>query len=180
MKTIRVLKQRNWTDEELQAANFRYYDVRKRLVMAKVLNETTDIQITLEVLVAGEGDIICYTPGSEAKDDLDDYDHWPVRRDLFRQNYRAWDEPGWQPNAAELHLLSRGCRPFYKKVGVWAQCMRYPLYIQSLESPRPVLLPPGRWLCIGAQGEPYHMNDHEFRSRYIVPKDATSPLAPQH
>ncbi len=177
MRTIRVLKQREWTDEELQAANFQYYDVRKRLIMAKILDETIDIQLTLEVLTAGEGDIICYTPGTEPRENLDDYDHWPVRRDLFRQNYRAWNEPGWKPNAAELHLITHGCRPYYKKVGVWAQCLQRPMYVQSLESPRPVLIPPGRWLCIGVQGEPYHMNDREFRSRYIVPEDEASPHA---
>ena len=115
--------------------------------------------------------------GSFPRENLDDYDHWPVRRDLFRQNYRAWNEPGWKPNAAELHLITHGCRPYYKKVGVWAQCLQHPMYVQSLESPRPALIPPGRWLCIGVQGEPYHMNDREFRSRYIVPEDEASPHA---
>lgn len=168
MKVIKVLKQRDWTEAELKAANFRYYPVRKRLVMAKILHEARDIEITLEVLSAGEGDIICYTPGDEAKENLDDYNHWPVRRDLFRQNYRPWNEPGWQPNPAELHLMSYGCRPYYKTVGIWAQRLTRSLFVQSLESPRPVLLPPGRWLCIGVQGEPYHMNDYEFNSRYLT------------
>lgn len=175
-RMIRVLKQRNWTEDELKAANFEYYAVRKRLVMAKLLKEAVDVELTLEVLSAEEGDIMCYTPGDEVHDDLDDYDHWPVQRDLFRQNYRPWNEPGWKPTLPEMYLLSRGCRPFYKVVGVWAQCLTSPLYVQSLESPRPALLPPGRWLCIGVQGEPYHMSDKDFRDRYLVPAPTTSNL----
>lgn len=168
-RTIRVLKQRDWTEAELLAANFRHYDVRKRLVMAKMLETTVDVELTLEVLVAGEGDIMVYDPGDTPYDDLDDYNHWPVKRELFRQNYRRWDEPDWKPSLAEIFLLAHGCRPFYKAVGVWAQPLTRNLYVQSLESQRPVLIPPGRWLCVGVQGEPYHMNDRDFRSRYIVP-----------
>jgi hypothetical protein len=168
VKTIRVLKQRDWTEAELKAANFQYYAVRKRLVMAKMLKEAQDIEITLEVLSADEGDIICYNPGSVRLEHLEDYDHWPVRRDLFRENYRPWDEAGWLPNPAEEHLLLNGCRPFYKVVGVWAQYLTRALYVQSLESPRPVLVPPGRWLCVGVRGEPYHMNDEEFHNRYML------------
>jgi hypothetical protein len=94
-----------------------------------------------------------------------------VRRDLFRQTYRQWDEPDWKPNAAENHLMENGCRPFYKAVGVWAKRLRKSAYVQSLESPEPVLVPPGRWLCIGTEGEPYNMNDGNFRTRYIVPAE---------
>lgn len=168
-RTIRVLKQREWTETELTAAGFQQYAIRKRLVMAKMLEQAENVELTLEVLTAGEGDIMCYDPGDTAYDNLDDYDHWPVKRDLFRQNYRRWDEPDWKPTNPEVFLLAHGCRPFYKAVGVWAQRLARNLYVQSLESQRPVLIPPGRWLCIGVQGEPYHMNDRDFRSRYIVP-----------
>lgn len=168
MRTIRVLKQRNWTEEELIAANFQYYPVRKRVVMAKLLKMAEDVELTLEILSAAEGDVMCYTPGDTVRDDLDDYEHWPVQRDLFRQNYRPWNELDWIPSPPAKDLMARGCRPFYKVVGVWAQCLTRNLYVQSLESPRPALLPPGRWLCIGVQGEPYHMNDREFRDRYLV------------
>ena len=64
-----------------------------------------------------------------------------------------------------------GCLPYYKATGVWAIRLEEPRLIQSLESPRPVEVPPGRWLVIGSEGEPYHVNDRVFRQRYIVPED---------
>jgi hypothetical protein len=168
MSQIRVLRQRNWNEDELRAANFKYYPARKRLIMAKVIHEVQDIEITLEVLKAGAGDVICYEPSPSPKASLDDYEHWPVRRDLFRQNYKPWDERNWKPNQAETHLMMNGCRPYYKAVGVWAQRLKTDIYVQSLESPHPVLVPPGRWLCIGAKGEPYNMSDESFNERYVV------------
>lgn len=168
MPTIKVLRQRPWQEPELRAAGFKYFNTRKRLVMAKVLTETRDIEISLETLVASSGDIICYDPGTELRADVEDYDHWPIRSDLFRQTYRPWDEAGWKPNPQALHLMRFGCRPFYKVAGVWAQRLRRSIYIQSLESSGPVLIPAGRWLCVGNQGEPYHMSDEKFRARYVV------------
>lgn len=165
---VNVLRQQKWTEAELIAADFGLYYPTKRLVMARVLPDAKSIEITLETLAARKGDIICYAPGTIVHQNLDEYEHWPVRRDLFRQTYRQWDEPDWKPNAAESHLMEHGCRPFYKAAGVWAKRLRKSMYVQSLESPEPVLVPPGRWLCIGTEGEPYHMNDENFRTRYIV------------
>ncbi len=169
-----VLRQRKWTEAELIAADFKLYYPTKRLVMAHVLPDVKNIAITLETLVARKGDIICYTPSNVAREKLDDYDHWPVRRDLFSQTYRQWDEPGWKPNAAEAHLMKNGCQPYYKAAGVWAKRLHRPTYVQSLESPEPVLVPPSRWLCIGTEGEPYNMNDENFRTRYVVPPETFS------
>lgn len=169
-----VLRQRKWTEAELIAADFKLYFPTKRLVMARILPDAKSIAITLETLAARKGDIICYTPGNVVHENLDDYDHWPVRRDLFRQTYRQWDEPGWKPNPAENHLMENGCRPFYKAAGVWAKRLHRPLTVQSLESPEPVSVPPGRWLCIGTEGEPYNMNDDNFRTRYVVPPETFS------
>lgn len=167
-KVVRVLRQREWTESELRAAHFQYYEPRRRLVMARLLKDTINIKMTLETLVARTGSIICYEPGDERREHLDDYEHWPVRADLFHKTYRPWKEAAWKPNPAEAHLLSLGCLPYYKHIGIWAQRLARPIYVQSLESPKPVLVPPGRWLCIGAQGEPYHMNDREFRERYLI------------
>jgi hypothetical protein len=166
-----VLRQQKWTEEELIAADFKLYYPTKRLVMARILPDVKNIEITLETLVARKGDIICYTPGHVVHQNLDDYDHWPVRYDLFRQTYRQWDEPDWKANLAENHLMQHGCRPFYKASGVWAKRLHKGVYVQSLESRDPVLVPPGRWLCIGTEGEPYNMNDVNFRTRYIVPPE---------
>jgi hypothetical protein len=168
-----VLRQRNWTDLELKEAHFKYYEPRKRLVMAKVLRTSRTISITMESLLATAGDIVCYDPGGkQARPDLEQYDHWPVRKDLFKQNYKPWDEKGWRPSPAEAHLLENGCRPYYKAVGIWARRLRKAMPVQSLESPEPILVPPGRWLCIGSQGEPYHMGDEKFRTRYLAPEES--------
>lgn len=165
-----ILKQREWTEAELKARGFHYFEPIKRLVMARIAQEMTEVQVTLEVLVAAEGYIICYNPSDAIYDDIDQYDHWPVQADLFRQNYKRWDEPGWQPTPAQIHLLAKGCRPFYKTSGIWALKLPIPIYVQSLESPEPVVVPAGRWLCIGTEGEPYNMNEKNLRERYLVPE----------
>jgi hypothetical protein len=164
----RVLRQRAWSEDELERAGFHYYAPVKRLVMAKLLTQTMNIEVTLEVLTAKTGDVVVYAPGDETQDELDDYDHWPVRRDLFNQTYKRWDEPDWRPNTQEQFLMRNGCLPFYKWKGIWSLLLPYPIYVQSLESPEPIIVPKGRWLCIGSQGEPYNMSDEDFRERYVV------------
>ena len=170
MKTTQVLRQRRWTEDELRDSKLKYYPPRKQLVMAHVLEIPTEVKATIEILAASKGDIMIYDPGDTAKQaTIDDYDHWPVNRDLFRKTYKPWDDVSWQPTEAEAHLIAHGCRPFYKYAGVWALRLTHPVPIQSLESKEPVQVPPGRWLVIGSQGEPYHMSDDKFRSRYIMP-----------
>ena len=164
----RVLRQRPWTEAELKAAHFRYFKPRKRLVMARVIDYEKHITVSLETLVARAGTVICYPPGDSDRPDLDSYDHWPVQMDLFIETYTAWDEYPWVPTPPQADLMRHGCRPYYKKLGVWAMRLGLPVYVQSLESPEPVMVPAGRWLCIGPQGEPYHMNDDNFRQRYIL------------
>ncbi len=172
MSNKQVLRQRHWTEEELRASKLRYFPPRKKLVMARVLDMTMNVKTTIEVLSASKGDIIVYDPDEgEKKAQVEDYDHWPVQRDLFRKTYKPWDDIKWRPNAAEAHLIIHGCRPYYKHTGVWAIRLRQPVLIQSLESPKPVQVPPGRWLIIGSEGEPYHMGDEKFRERYLVPED---------
>jgi hypothetical protein len=167
-----VLRQRNWSEAELKASRLRYYAPRKQLVMARVLNAAVDVQTTIEILEARKGDVMVYDPGDgTARAKLENYEHWPVNRDLFRKTYKVWDDRHWHPTKAEAHLLALGCLPYYKYRGVWAMRLTQPVYIQSLESPEPVEVPPGRWLVIGAEGEPYHMNDAKFRERYIVEDD---------
>lgn len=171
MTNTTVLRQRNWTDEELKAEGFQQYKPIKQLVMARMLVAKKDIDIDTETITGKMGDFLCYRPGTERKDDPDDYDHWPVRRDIFFKSYEAWDEPHWTPNPAEQHLMSLGCRPYYKSLGVWAQRLHRGRQVQSLESPAPAKVPAGYWLIIGSEGEPYSMPDEDFRSRYVVPKE---------
>lgn len=169
MKTDQVLRQRSWTEAELRTSKLKYYAPRKQLVMARVVQTPTEVKATIEILEAGKGDLMIYDPGNGTKrPHLDDYEHWPVNRDLFRKSYKPWDDAQWQPSEAEADLIAYGCRPFYKYSGVWAMRLTQSVPIQSLESKQPVQVPPGRWLVIGSQGEPYHMSDAKFRSRYII------------
>lgn len=169
--TTRVLTQRPWTSAELKLVGFKQYPPIKRLVMARVLppgESPKQIDNTHESLIAQAGDLICYTPGDYPQPSIEDYKQWPIRADLFLKNYRSWDEPNWKPTPAEAHLWKSGCRPYYKAANIWAMHLQKPVYIQSLESPEPVLVPAGRWLCIGVEGEPYHMSDESFRARYLI------------
>jgi hypothetical protein len=167
-----VWKQRNWQPAELESLGFRCYEARPEIRMARVVEDPSEVEITNERLAVEAGYILCYNPGSEARAALADYEHWPVRFDLFHQTYKPWPTENWQPNPAERHLLSLGCRPYYKAVGVWARRLRRSARVQSLESPMPITVPAGRWLCIGAAGEPYHMDNDKFRRRYIVPPES--------
>jgi hypothetical protein len=165
----KVLRQLNWTDDALQQAGFTYYEPIKRLLMARIIKEDMNVQMTLEVLTAQSGDIIIYDPGDVVHENLDDYEHWPVRADLFKQTYERWNYQGWKATPPEQHLLRHGCFPYYKAAGIWALNLPINIYVQSLESPQPIVVPRGRWLCIGSQGEPYHMSDEDFRARYVIP-----------
>ena len=166
-----VLRQREWTEDELKAEGFQYFEPAKQLVMARLLVISKDINIKTETITGKIGDVICYKPGTEVKSSLDDYEQWPVRRDIFFKNYKAWDEPGWQPGPVEQHLMDNGCKPYYKSLGVWAQRLHQSRQVQSLESRAPVVIPAGYWLIIGVAGEPYSTPDYNFRSRYIVPQE---------
>ncbi|MBZ0301782.1 MAG: hypothetical protein K8J31_18690 [Anaerolineae bacterium] len=166
--TANILRQRKWTDEELKAEGFQYYQPVKRLVMARLLFQSKNIDLSTETITGKVGDFICYNPGSDYHENPDEYDHWPVRRDIFFKSYRPWDEASWKPNVPEKHLLSLGCQPYYKYLGVWAQRLRETRAVQSLESPEPVDIPAGYWLIIGSEGEPYSTPDDEFRKRYEV------------
>lgn len=171
MSETAILRQHDWTDDELKAGGFQYYTPIKRLIMARLLIEDKAIDISTETITGKIGDFICYLPDTQAKASPDDYEHWPVRRDIFFKNYKLWDEPNWQPNPAEQHLKTAGCEPYYKFLGVWAQRLHKGRRVQSLESPAPVLVPAGYWLMIGVAGEPYSTTDDDFRSRYIVADD---------
>ena len=167
-RNTKVLRQRQWTDNQLFKAGFRYYAPIKRVVMARMVTNHVDIDVTLEVLSANKGDIMLYTAGDVLHDKLDDYDHWPVRVDLFRQIYDRWNDMSWQPTVTEKFLMQNGCLPYYRQLGVWALRLPISIYVQSLESPEPVVVPSGRWLAIGAEGEPYNMSHDSFLERYQI------------
>ncbi len=166
-----VIRQREWTEQELKAEGLSYYERKKDVVMARRLPQGTGrlhIAVDYETLVVEDGHIICYKPGDQALESLDSYEHWPCREDIFRETYKPWDEPDWKPGKAERDLMQRGCTPFFKAAGVWAKRLTKPTYVQSMESPQPALIPAGQWLVIGQDGGPYHMNDKAFRERYIM------------
>ncbi|MBN2471314.1 MAG: hypothetical protein JXN59_11360 [Anaerolineae bacterium] len=171
-RTEPIIRQREWPAAELRAAGFRYYSRQKALVMARALPEAEAplrIEAAWGALIARAGDMICYRPAEAAAlPGLADYDHWPVRRDIFEQDYAAWDGPPLPDSPALRQLRAAGCQPYYKRAGCWARLLQEPTRVQSLESPEPVRYPPGMWLCIGSQGEPWVQTDAEFRARYLV------------
>jgi hypothetical protein len=164
-----VVRQREWTEEELLASGFRYYPRKKQCVLVRELPEEESpktIETSWASLVAHAGDMIVYNPTFIIQKNLEDYEHWPVRKDIFEQTYAPWDEIYRTSIPGEIDLLRRGCKAYFKKVGAWARVLTEPTYVQSLESPEPVLYPPGAWLCIGSKGEPWVQADDTFRSRY--------------
>src|SRR5205814_2088082 len=119
-----ILKQREWTDAELKAAGFRYLARKKQLVMARVLPVSESpmvIKTEYDSLVVRAGFVICYDPGDVVHMTLYSYPFWPVRPDIFTATYKEWDEPNWKPTPPQAHLMNRGCKPYYKHVGIWAR-----------------------------------------------------------
>jgi len=166
-----ILKQREWTDEELVSAGFHYYQRKKQLVMAARLPSDLaplEIHYPLETVIADAGDVICFDPGDTVRHTLIDYDHWSVKYPIFVRTYRNWDEVAWMPPPQVDFLLERGCKPYYKSQGAWSKQLTEAMWIQSVESPDPIEVPPGMWLMIGTKGEPWHVEDDKFRERYII------------
>lgn len=167
---MNVIRQQDWTEQELIRAGFEQYDRIKQVVMARRLPESeAPLMITTEwgeELVAKTGYAICYRAGEVIQPTLDDYYHWPVEPYIFDDTYRPWDQREWQPTHTEEHLMQLGCRPYYKLSNVWAKEVTHKLWMQSPEHREPVEVGPGRYLVIGARGEPYTMSIEEFNSRY--------------
>lgn len=167
---MNVIKQQDWTTEELLRAGFARYDRIKQVVMARRLPEA-EAPLTIktewgEELVAQAGYTICYRAGNVIQQKLNDYYHWPVEPYIFDDTYRPWDQREWKPTPTEKHLMELGCRPYYKLASVWAKEVTHSLWMQSPEHEAPVEVGAGRYLIIGARGEPYTMSLAEFYSRY--------------
>lgn len=167
---MNVIKQRNWTDQELSLAGFERYERIKQVVMARRLSEAeAPLLIDTEwgeTLTATAGYAICYRAGNVKHETLNDYYHWPVEPYVFDDTYRPWDQREWLPTETEKHLMQLGCRPYYKLASVWAKKVTHPIWMQSPEHEQPVEVGPGRYLVIGAHGEPYTMGPDEFYARY--------------
>lgn len=165
-----VLRQRDWSAEALRAAGFRLYLPRKRLVMAREVGAARTVRSADGPLQARPGDVLCHRPDGHSRGHPDRHEHWPVRRALFERNYRPWDEA--LPDLPDLPLfLQAGYSAWYKHRGVQAQRLRARRRVQSLESAQPVQVAAGQWLLIGSAGEPWHMDDAAFRSRYFMPEE---------
>jgi hypothetical protein len=169
-----VISQRAWTDDELRASGFAYYERKKQVVMARpVTAEESPLTLDLgsEIVVVDTDYMLCYAPGDEVKSSPEEYGPWGVRKDIFNETYRQWDEPDWQPTPAEQDLLHHGCQPYYKAAGAWAKQLDTETYVLSIESSQPNVVAPGYWLAIGAQGDPWPIDDEGFRFRYIIPTE---------
>ena len=161
-----VMRQRSWTDDELSHSGYARYERKKQLVMARRLLES-EAPMTfvwlLETIAVGTDYVVCYDPGQEPPSALSDYDHWPVRNDLFQKSYRRWDETGWLPTRPQRHLLQSGCEPFFKAEHIWAKKLSKAVLVQTLESRQPVLVPAGLWPAIGVLGEPWYIDEKTTR-----------------
>jgi hypothetical protein len=175
--TLKLYKQRRWSDSALITAGFRYYRPVKRMTMARILpaqEAPLVIRTAWDTITATAGYIIAYVPGDSVKTALTDYDPRPIEPQVFALTYSPWDEPDWQPTPSQAHLLSLGCKPYYKIAGVWAKQLKRPTLVQSLESEVPATAPVGAWLCIGTAGEPWSVTADWFQTRYQVPGAASA------
>ncbi|MEQ8674791.1 MAG: hypothetical protein RLP44_17325 [Aggregatilineales bacterium] len=168
---VEPIRQREWTDEELIAEGFQYYERKKQLVMAARLpNHKAPLRIDYpsETVYAQAGDIIIFDPGMMPMRRLGGYDFWSVKPDVFVNTYRKWDVTGWYPNPQERYLMEHGCQPYFKQAGVWARHLKEPTPIVGLESHDVAIIPPGMWLAIGQRGEPWHIDPQTFSTRYTL------------
>lgn len=155
MESDPILRQRDWSEQELLDNGFRYYERRKYVVLARELPpEEAPLTMRYEndVLTATAGYMICFNADWRKRKSLYDYHHWPVAPDHFADTYHEWDDPTWKPNRGEKHLMSLGCKPYYNAAGVWAKKLTHPQWIQNPEQTEPFEVPAGAWLILGATG----------------------------
>ncbi len=175
MEIDQVLRQRDWSEQELLENGFRYYARRKSVVLARELPpEEAPLKIAYEddILIATAGYMICFSAGWLKRKSLYDYFHWPVAPDHFADLYLEWDEPDWKFNWGQKHLMLLGCKPYYNAVGVWGKKLTQPQWIQSVENEKPFEVPAGAWLFLGAKGSakgaPYWGLGNGFSKKFIV------------
>lgn len=172
--TEEILTQKDWSEQALFEAGFKYYKKReKRVVLARQLPPAeAPLKITYhhDTLVATAGYMICFQAGWRKRKSLYEYPHWPVAPDHFADTYIAWTGPGWKPARGQKHLLSLGCRPYYNPASVWAKKLKYPQKIQGVEHNKPFEVPKDAWLILGSKGStfgaPYWNTDRDFRKHF--------------
>lgn len=155
MESAQVLRQRDWSEQELLDNGFRYYERKKYVVLARELppeEAPLKMQYENDTLIATAGYMICFSADLRKRKNLYDYDHWPVAPDHFADMYREWDDPNWRPKWGEKHLMSLGCKPYYNAAGVWAKKLTHSQWIQNPEQTEPFEVPAGAWLILGATG----------------------------
>lgn len=167
---MEIVRQRNWTEQELVASGFERFERIKQVVIVRRLSEEEGAKRIVtewgEHLIAEVGYAICYHAGEIVMPNLDAYYHWPVEPYIFDDTYRPWDQREWHPTKTEAHLMSLACKPYYKFASIWAKQLDQSTWMQSPEHREPVAVESGRYLVIGAKGEPYTMSVKEFYSRY--------------
>jgi len=165
-----VIRQKQWTEDELRAKGYEYFERIKEVTLVRELPpQEAPMEIKTswgDTLIATAGYMICYRAGMVKRTSREDYEHWPVEPSIFAQTYKPWDEEDWKPNPAENYLLMSGCQPYYKSSGVWARKLDEDAYLLSLEHERPVKVRTGQYVAIGVDGEPYSMGDNTLHSRY--------------
>lgn len=163
-------EQREWTEEQLLEAGFKWYERKPELLMATVCWERRVIKATWGDLIAEPGDIIIVEPDVDCSAwGLWDYHHWPIAMDNFLKNYEPWPyEKYFDNDAAEELALYYGCFPVIRIGGIWAKPMELGFLAKSRESAYYDEYPAGAWLCIDSEGGPYVQDEFGFRGRYSV------------
>lgn len=172
MDQQKVYIQRDWTDQELIADGFLFYQPVKRVTMVRLLpreEAPKTMKSSGNTITAEAGYWIAYAAGEALKATLDDYKPRPIEPDIFAETYRPWDETDWQPTPTEAHLQRLGCQPYYKIAGVWAKQLDAETWVQGMESAEPSLAPKGAWLCVGMQCEPWSITEAWFQEHYRLP-----------
>ena len=175
MKTENILTQRNWSEQELSDAGFKYYKRKKRIVLARELpaeEAPLKMKYNHDELIATAGYMICFAANWRKKKSLYDYHHWPVASDHFADLYTEFIDPKWKPNRGQRHLMSLGCKPYVNLIGVWAKKLEQSQMIQGVEHDEPFEVPKGAWLLLAAKGSakgaPYWSSAKGFSSFFYL------------
>jgi hypothetical protein len=164
-----VYIQRDWKDEALLVDGFQSYYPVKRITMMRLLplEEAPETMASAGNIVTAEaGYWVAYEAGYKLKETLDEYHPRPIEPNIFARTYRLWDEPKRHLTPPQAHLQRLGCQAYYKTANVWAKLLTTEVWVQSIESAEPTLVPAGEWLCIGVEGEPWSMTEVWFQAHY--------------
>ena len=156
---------------------FTYYKRRPRRSMVRTTNAfEQNMEIKTEwgetLYLADRMSFLIFDPSEhDQARPINKIGHWPVAADIFATTYKVIYAPYDELSPAEQSLADQGCFAATKNEGTYATLLTDDVYIRGLEHPDdepPVLVPAGRWLIIGPDGEPYNTTNEKFAELYFV------------